>query len=72
MSDQSAADHFPHARTPRTEFKLYLAIIFVVTLVIELIALPIRMALSRRLPDAGPIARASRLAAEITPMIFWP
>ncbi|MCW1920207.1 cytochrome PufQ [Rhodobacter sp. KR11] len=69
MSDQSA-DH--HARTPRSEFTLYYALILVFALPIEALGWLIQALWHRKMPCLGPIARARRTATEITPMIFWP
>ncbi len=69
MSDQSA-DH--HTRTPRSEFTLYYALIMVFALPIEALGWLISALWQRKLPAQGPLARARRWAAEITPMIFWP
>ncbi len=70
MSDQTAS-HIGLARTPRTEFRVYYAMIFLFALSFELIAWPFR-AIRHHGTNPGPISRARMLAAEITPMIFWP
>lgn len=70
MSDHTAS-HLALARTPRSEFRVYYAMIFLVALPFELIAWPFR-ALRHRGTSPGPVARARMLATEITPMIFWP
>jgi PufQ cytochrome subunit len=72
MSDQSADGQFSHGRTPRAEFNLYLGIIFLAALVLTSLTYPIRLILPHRTPLAAPLAQASRVAAEITPMIFRP
>ena len=69
MSDQSA-DH--HARTPRSEFNSYYALILAFAIPVETLAWGLSALWHRRLPCAGPIARARRTATEITPMIFRP
>ena len=72
MSDHTAGDHFAPVRTPRAEFRVYHAIIFVVALPIETLGWSLRQMRDRKLAASGPLARATRLANEITPMIFWP
>ena len=72
MSDQTAGGPFAPQRTPQGEFRIYFAIIFAVALPIETLGWSLRLLRDRCLPPSGPLARATRLANEITPMIFWP
>lgn len=67
MSDQSA---FDLRAKPRAEYAAYHAIIFAVALPLEGLGWTARTLIRRRLPAEGPIARARRMADEITPVIF--
>jgi hypothetical protein len=74
MSDQTAGENaIPHAqRTPKTEFYLYFALIFIVAIPIAVVNWVYRLIADRRLPAQGPMARAWREAGSITPAIFRP
>lgn len=78
MSDQSLSSHahLEHAhhrrRTPRAEYVTYFTLIVVFALVVQTIGWVWSALRHRRLPDAGPLARALRDAEEITPAIFRP
>ncbi|MCB6176873.1 protein pufQ [Rhodobacter sp. Har01] len=74
MSDQTASETaVQHAqRTPKTEFYIYFALIFVVAIPIAMVNWVFRLIVDRRLPVHGPLARAWREAGSITPAIFRP
>ena len=72
MSDHTAGGHFAPVRTPRAEFRVYHAIIFLVALPLEMIGWTFALVKARHLPESGPLSRAARTADEITPLIFWP
>lgn len=73
MSDHTAGNHDQHAhRTPRTEFCVYFAMIFVVAIPLATIAWAWAALRDQRLPVHGPLARAWREAGAITPAIFRP
>ena len=72
MSDHTAGGPFAPERTPHGEFRVYRAIIFGVALPIETLGWSLRQLRDRKLAASGPLARATRLANEITPLIYWP
>ena len=57
-------------KSPKTEFMVYFAIIFVATLPLATLTWALRALRSMALPEKGPIARAWTQARIITPMIF--
>ena len=59
-------------RTPKTEFYLYFALIFVLAVPIATVNWVLRLIVDRRLPVQGPLARAWCEAGSITPAIFRP
>ncbi len=59
-------------RTPRAEFYVYFALIFIVAIPLALIAWVWTLARDRKFPVHGPLARAWREAGAITPAIFRP
>jgi hypothetical protein len=72
MSDESANGqhgHFP-ARTPRTEFRVYFAIIFAVALPFAVLGWIVRTAVTGRMPDRNAVSTAWADARSITPLIF--
>ena len=73
MSDQTAGGHDTHAhRTPKAEFYVYFALIFVVAIPLAVVAWVWSAMRDQRLPVHGPLARAWREAGAITPAIFRP
>ncbi len=77
MSDHTAGDHVGHGashshRTPRAEFYLYFALIFLVAIPFAAVAWAFALIRDRHLPVHGPLARAWREAGAITPAIFRP
>ena len=78
MSDHTAGDHggahsssYGH-RTPKIEFYVYFALIFVVAIPFATAAWIFGLFRDRQLPVHGPMARAWREAGAITPAIFRP
>lgn len=76
MSDHTAGGghglggaHHAH-RTPKTEFYVYFALIFLIAIPFAALAWAIQLVTDRRLPVHGPLARAWREAGSITPEIF--
>ena len=57
-------------KTPRTEFMIYFAIIFLATLPLATLTWALAAIKAGNLTDKGPIKRAWRQASIITPMIF--
>jgi hypothetical protein len=75
MSDQTAGGgHHTHSahRTPKAEFYVYFALIFLVAIPFAAVAWVYQLVTERRLPVHGPLARAWREAGSITPNIFRP
>ena len=73
MSDHTAGGHDHHAhRTPRAEFYVYFAMIFIVAIPLAILAWAWATLRDQRLPVHGPLARAWREAGAITPAIFRP
>ncbi|MDM7930595.1 cytochrome PufQ [Tabrizicola sp.] len=78
MSDHTVGGHddshgTSHGhRTPRAEFYVYFALIFMVAIPFAAIAWVIALVRDRHLPVHGPLARAWREAGAITPAIFRP
>ena len=73
MSDHTAGDHAVHTtRTPKAEFYIYFALIFVVAIPLATLAWGWAVLRHQRLPVHGPLARAWREAGAITPAIFRP
>ena len=75
MSDHTAGSshgaHHAH-RTPKAEFYLYFALIFVLAVPVAMITWIKHLVTERRLPVHGPLARAWKDAGTITPEIFRP
>lgn len=73
MSDQTAGgqDHHAH-RTPKAEFYVYFALIFVIAIPLAFVAWVWAALRDQRLPVHGPLARAWLEAGAITPAIFRP
>lgn len=78
MSDHTAGSHgasqgsaYGH-RTPKAEFCIYFAMIFLVAIPIATAAWVVSLVRDRHLPVHGPLARAWREAGAITPAIFRP
>jgi hypothetical protein len=72
MSDFTAGQgggHHAH-RTPKAEFRVYFALIFLLALPVGLATWIYRIATTGRLPATGPIGRAWADARAITPSIF--
>ncbi|MBP9182399.1 MAG: protein pufQ [Fuscovulum sp.] len=59
-------------RTPRAEFYLYFGLIFLIAIPFAAVAWLVQLAIERRLPVHGPLARAWKDAGSITPEIFRP
>lgn len=59
-------------RTPKAEFYVYFALIFMVAIPFATLAWVFALARDRHLPVHGPMARAWREAGAITPAIFRP
>jgi PufQ cytochrome subunit len=75
MSDQTAGhgQGAHHAqRTPKAEFYLYFALIFLIAIPFAAVAWVVQLVIDRRFPVHGPLARAWREAGSITPEIFRP
>jgi PufQ cytochrome subunit len=77
MSDASMNGHagFRPAhpkRTPKAEYATYFALILCLALPVQCLVWTGSLIRHRRLPDAGPLARARRDAEVITPAIFRP
>jgi len=72
MSDHTAGGHHHAHRTPRAEFRIYFAVIFLVAIPFAALAWVCNLVTERRLPVHGPVARAWREAGAITPAIFRP
>lgn len=77
MSDQTLGGgqeaRGPHpARTPRTEFYTYFALIFLAAIPFACVTCLWSMLRDRQLPVHGPLARAWRDAGALTPTIFRP
>jgi hypothetical protein len=58
------------ARTPRAEFRIYFALIFVLALPVGLVTWTYRLVTTARLPALSPLHRAWADARAITPWIF--
>ena len=77
MSDHTAGHglgqggHHAH-RTPKAEFYIYFALIFLVAIPFATVAWAFALLRDRHLPVHGPLARAWREAVAITPAIFRP
>jgi PufQ cytochrome subunit len=75
MTDHSAngadghAEHFP-ARTPRLEFYVYFAVIFLVAIPFAILGWVAAAVMRGRMPDQNAISRAWSEAQAITPLIF--
>jgi hypothetical protein len=73
MSDHTAGSghgaHHAH-RTPRAEFYLYFALIFMLAIPVAMVVWVVQLVTERRLPVHGPLARAWKDAGAITPEIF--
>jgi hypothetical protein len=74
MSDHTAGEHGLHNvhRTPKAEYHLYFALIFLFAVPFSALAWIARFVIDRRLPVHGPFARAWHEAGVITPQIFRP
>ena len=77
MSDHTAGDGTGHGashghRTPKAEFFIYFALIFLIAIPLATAAWVIALIRDRHLPVHGPMARAWREAGAITPAIFRP
>jgi len=77
MSDHTAGSSHGHAashghRTPKAEFYVYFALIFLVAIPFATLAWVWTLIRARHLPVHGPMARAWREAGAITPAIFRP
>ncbi|MDX5349763.1 MAG: protein pufQ [Paracoccaceae bacterium] len=77
MSDHTAGQGLgqgaSHAhRTPKAEFYVYFALIFLVAIPFATLAWAFALIRDRQLPVLGPMARAWREAGAITPAIFRP
>jgi hypothetical protein len=74
MSDHTAGDHDVHNvhRTPKAEFYVYFALIFVLAIPFATAIWAWSLISERRLPVHGPLARAWREAGAVTPSIFRP
>jgi hypothetical protein len=77
MSDHTAGQGVSqstgHAhRTPKAEFYVYFALIFLVAIPFATLAWVFALVRDRHLPVHGPMARAWREAGAITPAIFRP
>jgi hypothetical protein len=59
-------------RTPRAEFYVYFALIFLIAVPVATLAWAFALIRDRHLPVHGPMARAWREAGAITPAIFRP
>ena len=59
-------------RTPKAEFYVYFALIFLVAIPFATVAWVFTLVRDRHLPVHGPMARAWREAGAITPAIFRP
>ena len=71
MSDQTANGIVHHAhRVPKTEFKVYFALILLIAVPVQLIAWSGEAVVRRRVPRLDPLTRAWKDATAITPMIF--
>ena len=57
-------------KTPKTEFMVYFAVIFLATLPLSTLTWALQAARQMALPQKGPVARAWSQARIITPMIF--
>ncbi len=75
MTDHSANgadgndEHHP-ARTPRAEFYVYFAVIFLVAIPFAILGWVGAMVMQGHMPDQNAIARAWSEAQAITPLIF--
>ena len=77
MSDHTARPGVDHGtahghRTPKAEFYVYFALIFVIAIPFAAVAWAVALVRDRHLPVHGPLARAWREAGAITPAIFRP
>jgi hypothetical protein len=75
MSDHTAGHGTSQAhghRTPKAEFYVYFALIFLVAIPFATVAWVYTLVRDRNLPVHGPMARAWREAGAITPAIFRP
>ncbi|MGL4237299.1 cytochrome PufQ [Tabrizicola sp.] len=77
MSDHSFFDHVqyksaPPKRTPKAEYATYFVLILLFALPVQSLVWLGSLIRYRRMPSAGPLARALRDAEEITPAIFRP
>jgi hypothetical protein len=72
MSDFTAGQGGAHhpVRTPKAEFRIYFALIFLLALPVGLATWIYRIATTGRLPARGPVGRAWADARAITPSIF--
>ncbi|MCH2163745.1 MAG: cytochrome PufQ [Marinovum sp.] len=57
-------------KTPKTEFAVYFAVIFLATLPLAFLTWLLQAARTLALPEKGPLMRAWSQARIITPMIF--
>jgi hypothetical protein len=62
--------HVARHKTPKAEFMVYFAIIFLATLPLAIVTWALAAIRSLSLTDKGPIKRAWIQASIITPMIF--
>jgi hypothetical protein len=77
MSDHTAGSGLGQGaqhvhRTPKLEFYVYFALIFLVAIPFATVAWAFALLRDRHLPVHGPLARAWREAGAITPAIFRP
>jgi hypothetical protein len=74
MSDHTAGSHGTGNahRTPKAEFYIYFALIFLVAIPFATVAWAYALIRDQSLPVHGPLARAWREAGAITPAIFRP
>lgn len=70
MTDYTSNTPVARHKSPRTEFMIYFAIIFLAALPLAMLTWALGALRSGTIPDKGPVARAWTQARIITPMIF--
>jgi hypothetical protein len=70
MTDYTSNTPVTRHKSPRTEFMIYFAIIFLAALPLAVLTWALGALRSGRIPEKGPVARAWTQARIITPMIF--
>lgn len=70
FTSQTGTHQHHTVRSPKTEFRLYFSLIFLLALPVGIATWGFRTATTGRLPAMGPVGRAWADARAITPSIF--